>query len=232
MFTFKKTALALALSVAATGAHAVAVIGMTLADTINAATASVGTDTRSGAFKFTPILSGVNNSVYAAGTSFFTGNVNGGVINLAGASANSLNPANAFTTGFTFAGSNFGPDTIGPIVADITGGVLTVSSLPWGGYFSGASFQFNLPPDAGTLVVDNLISIGGGSYDYRMHWSHVITAADDPSGTYVGFNANWVIEGTMTTAVPEASTYGMMMAGLGLVGVAARRRRAAKRKPE
>jgi hypothetical protein len=231
MFTFKKTALALALSVAATGAHALAVIGMTLGDTINAATASAGTDAKSGAFKFAPILSGVNNATYALGTSLFTGNVNGGVINLAGADANSQNPANAFTTGFTFAGSNFGPDTTGAIVADITGGVLSVSSLPWGGFFLSANFQFNLPPDPGTLVVDNLISVGGGVYDYRMHWSHVITSQDDPSFTYVGFNANWVIEGTMTT-VPEASTYGMMMAGLGLVGVAARRRRAAKRKPE
>jgi hypothetical protein len=33
----------------------------------------------------------------------------------------------------------------------------------------------------------------------------------------------WNLSGTIT-AVPEASTYGMMLAGLGLVGFAARRR--------
>ncbi len=40
-------------------------------------------------------------------------------------------------------------------------------------------------------------------------------------GPFPGFNANF----TMTAPVPEASTYGMMLAGLGLVGFAVRRRK-------
>jgi hypothetical protein len=44
----------------------------------------------------------------------------------------------------------------------------------------------------------------------------------DPSG-FGGVGMAWHFEGVV--AVPEASTYAMMLAGLGLVGVAARRRR-------
>lgn len=226
-FTMTKIAAGLALAAMATGAHAVAITQMTIGDTIDAATNSLGTDGKAGAFKFNTILNAAGTT-YSNGTSYFAGDVNGGVINLAGASANSLNPANAFTTGFTYAGSNFGPDTTGQINADITGGVLTISSLPWGGYFAGANFQFNMPPDAGTLTVRNLIQTGANDYAYRVSFSHYITSQDDPSGTYTGLTANWVLEGTMSTAtapVPEASTYGMMLSGLGLVGAAVSRRR-------
>jgi hypothetical protein len=41
-------------------------------------------------------------------------------------------------------------------------------------------------------------------------------------GPFVGFSANF----DMAAPVPEASTYGMMLAGLGLVGFAVRRRNA------
>ena len=71
----------------------------------------------------------------------------------------------------------------------------------------------------------NLIDLGGGDYAYRITFNHVLTADDDPSYMYVGQNAQWVMEGTMTAAVPEASTYGMMLAGLGLGGFAVRRRK-------
>ena len=46
-------------------------------------------------------------------------------------------------------------------------------------------------------------------------------------GPFVGFEANFNFTNTTATApVPEASTYGMMLAGLGLVGFAVRRRNA------
>lgn len=213
-----KIAAALALTVAASGAQADAVIGMTLADVFNnnnTATAAddvLGTDGRSGAFRFGPI-----NATYT-GASLF-GPANGGVIDMSAATA-----PTEWTNGFVFAGSPFQPFTTGPIVADITGGVLTVSSLPFAGYYVGADFVFNMTPDAGTINVLNLVQIGANDYAYRIGFSHEITEADDPSFTYVGFNANWMLEGVMTT-VPEASTYGMMLAGLGLVGFAVRRRK-------
>lgn len=227
-FTMTKIVAGLALTIAATGAQAVSVTGMTLADVMTSA-GVLGTDGISGGFGFNANSmvgtgAGYDANGYRLGMTKFYGDINSGVINMAGASAWNQNPANAFTKGFTFAGSNMSPDTTGPIIADITGGVLTISSLPWGGYYAGAAWQFNMPADAYT--VNNLINVGGGNYAYRITFNHVLTAADDPSYQYVGQNAQWVMEGTMmTAAVPEASTYGMMLAGLGLVGFAVRRRK-------
>ena len=213
-FTLTKLAAALALTVAATGAHAVPVTSMTLGDTLTLA-GTLGTDGYQGTFKFNSL-----SSQAAAGANQFTA-VNGGNISTTAAS-----PNNSFTTGFMFAGNPFRPNTTGPVVADITGGVLTYGSLPWGGFYEGANFQFNMTPDA--APVSTVVSLGGDNYAYRSKFSHYITTADDPSGQYVGFTAFWILEGTMSTAaapVPEASTYGMMLAGLGLVGAAIRRRR-------
>ena len=154
----KKTALTMALAtalgLAASVANAASVTSMTLADTINANGTAIttddtlGTDTRSGAFRF----NNINLGTYA-GSSFFSGNVNGGAINVAAA-----NTAGSFSTGFDYLGQMFIPFTAGPINADITGGVLTVTSLPWGGNYGGAT-NFFLAPDAGTLVVNNLVAL-------------------------------------------------------------------------
>lgn len=218
-----KILVAALLATASMGANAAAVTSMTLADTINATSGAgvLGTDGKSGAFRFNTI----NANTYA-GASLFSGDVGGGVINLAGAAAGT------FTSGFIFASSPFVPDTVGPIVADITAGVLTISSLPWGGLYGPLSpasgFQFNLPPDANTLVVKNLIQTATDTYAYRISWSHLITDEEDPSGAYAGFNARWFVEGTMSTAVaavPEPETYAMMLAGLGMVGFAGMRRK-------
>ena len=46
------------------------------------------------------------------------------------------------------------------------------------------------------------------------------------NGPFGGFNAQFNLTGAnLITPVPEASTYGMMLAGLGLVGFAVRRRK-------
>lgn len=212
-FTMNKMAVTLAaLSMTANGAYAAAVTGMTLSDSLTLAGA-LGTDGYQGAFKF-----GSMSSQAGAGASLFTGNVNSGIINV-----NVANAPNSFTTGFMFAGSPFRPNTTGPVNIDITGTTMTVNSLPWGGYYEGASFQFNMTPDYAPTYT--LVQTNATDYAYRMNFYHVITSADDPSGAYVGFTGKWILEGTMTTAVPEASTYGMMLAGLGLVSAAARRRK-------
>lgn len=236
-FTMTKIAAGLALTFAAGAAQADAVVSMTLADVFNAnrtastADDTLGTDGRSGAFRFNNIDLGTY-----FGASLFSGDLNGGVITMSGSSpeADPSLGGPAFTTGFSFTGTPFDPFNNGSIAADITGGVLTFSNFSWAGLFGGVpagggGIIFNLPPDAGTLNVANLVQTGANTYAYRINWSHVITEAEDPSGGYVGFNARWVLEGVMTTAaapVPEASTYGMMIAGLGLVGMAVRRRRA------
>ncbi len=253
-FTMTKIAAGLALAFVASGAHALSVTGMTLADTIDSNTNSainvpvvngaftatggpgagpdgLGTDGASGAFRFGPI----NLDTYAGANAFY-GDVGGGVINLAGSAPGS------FTTGFLFTGAAFQPFNPGPIVmstsaaADaaavgtvLAGSNLTVSSLPFAGFFTANNYTFALSPDAGTLVVNNLIKTGANSYAYRLSFSHDITSTEDPSGQYSPFTARWVLEGTISTAaaapVPEASTYGMMLAGLGLVGAAVSRRR-------
>lgn len=203
-FQFTKIAAGLALAVIATGAQAVAVNSMTLGDTINA-------DGKSGAFRFSPI----STTTYL-GASLF-GPSNGGVIDVSAAGA----PLD-WTTGFIYAGSPFQPYNTGAISADITDGVLTVSSLPFAGYYVGADFVFNMTPTS--VTVYDLVETSANNYNYRLGFNHMITETDDPSYTYVGMTAYWILEGTMTT-VPEASTYGMMLAGLGLVGAAVRRRR-------
>jgi hypothetical protein len=59
-------------------------------------------------------------------------------------------------------------------------------------------------------------------------WTGIATpmAANGTPGTKMvdGPFPNWSANFNMTAAVPEASTYGMMLAGLGLVGFAVRRR--------
>ena len=210
--TMNKVAATLALSIVANGAHAASVTGMTLSDSLTLAGA-LGTDGYQGAFRFSKSI-----DQDTAGASLFTGNVNGGIINV-----NAANAPSSFTTGFLFSGSGYGPLTTGPINIDITGTTMTVNSLPWFSQSESGNYPLNMPPDSAPTYT--LVQTSATDYAYRMKFSHYITSADDLSGTFVGFKAYWILEGTMTTAVPEASTYGMMLAGLGLVGAVARRRR-------
>lgn len=238
-FNMTKIAAALALAVASQGAYAVTMTSMNISDTINNnATAlladdTAGTDGKSGSFRFAP--GAINLGTYA-GATMWNGDVNSGVINMAGGA-----PLD-FTTGFIFTGAAFQPFNSGAITAStsaaadaaavgtiLTGADLNLNIAGWAGFYTANSYTFNLTPDAGSLVVNNLIKTGVDSYAYRASFMHNITTADDPSLTYTNFTAQWVIEGTVAAPVPEASTYGMMLSGLGLVGaVVARRRRSVK----
>jgi MYXO-CTERM domain-containing protein len=71
-------------------------------------------------------------------------------------------------------------------------------------------------------VVSNLTMSGcvtGVSCNWTMSWTSYM-----PGGPFNISGGTWNLSGTIT-AVPEASTDGMMLAGLGLVGLAARRRK-------
>ncbi|MDP3584463.1 MAG: PEP-CTERM sorting domain-containing protein [Thiobacillus sp.] len=239
-FKMTKIAAAVAMAMAANGAYALSVTSVQIADTINATTNALGTDGREGAFRF----GNINTTTYT-GASLWFGDLNGGMINMSGGA-----PLQ-FTSGFSFAGADFQPFNAkvnGGVVVPGSGAItwstsaaadaaavgtvlsgsdLIISNFDWAGYYVGANFNFAQSPDAAPNVL-NFIKTGSDEYAFRLSFQHDITTADDPSQSYTTQTARWVLEGTISTAapIPEASTYGMMLAGLGLVGaVVARRRR-------
>jgi hypothetical protein len=92
-------------------------------------------------------------------------------------------------------------------------------------------FAFSVSPDDNPITAVSMID--PEHYYYTADWSHRVTAEEVFSLT-TGANepgfAGWLLvghlEGVATLApVPEADTYAMMLAGLGLVGFMAHRRR-------
>lgn len=88
---------------------------------------------------------------------------------------------------------------------------------------------FPSPPDAATLVT-SVSMIDATHYFYTADWTHVFNNDVYDLNTLAiqqSWNGSGVImhfEG-IATLVPEAETYAMMLAGLGLVGFIAHRRR-------
>jgi hypothetical protein len=72
-----------------------------------------------------------------------------------------------------------------------------------------------------TNSVANLTWDGVYGHGYTLDYTATV-----PTGGFAGVQYSMHLTGTVTAApVPEASTYGMMLAGLGLVGFAVRRRK-------
>ena len=75
----------------------------------------------------------------------------------------------------------------------------------------------------------SLVHSMDGRVKFVLTLAFILTAALTPgmeNGPFPGFNASFSLSGAnLITPVPEASTYGMMLAGLGLVGFAVRRRK-------
>jgi len=101
--------------------------------------------------------------------------------------------------------------------------------------YSGLSFS--IAPDNNTLELAMKYAdwLGGNQYEYfyTADWSHVVKDGEvinlsnntvvNGVSTGMRFVAHW--EGVAVLTVPEADTYAMMLAGLGLVGLMANRRR-------
>ena len=114
----------------------------------------------------------------------------------------------------------------------ISGGAMTLDlSGLVAEYFAPTYLAFNISPDAASLVT-HIAMIDANRYYYTADWTHV--ANNDVTNTFTnsvvtGFNGSTTIlhfEGVATLApVPEAETYAMMLAGLGLVSLMVRRRR-------
>lgn len=127
-----------------------------------------------------------------------------------------------FTPGGILAGSAAMPHTRNgaPMGTVKDGTQLEIDLSGWELDWKGA--QFMLPPDAGTLVTA-VEEIDESHYFYTIDWSHLITS--DENSQYANINTYWHLEGILVTAVPEAETYAMMLAGLSLVGLMTYRRR-------
>jgi len=237
--TFTKIAAGLVLAVAATGAHAVTVTNLSIVE-ISAGSSLATADASVNAGGVFYFGAEAGNGIRPTGTNTFNSTGTGAV----GIIANGVGQAdNQISTGFLFGGAAFDINTIplsgpGGVTASISGGALTLDTAAWGGVWaSTGTHRFILGADAGTMVT-SLEAIDATTYYYTADWSHTITSAEDFSGAYdefgdpiyLGFTGNradWHLEGvaTVAAAVPEASTYGMMLAGLGLVGAMVARRR-------
>jgi len=168
-------------------------------------------------------ISGTEKTALSQGT---TGLVIG-VTTTAGAShpgAPTAGDTNAITAPWSFFGST-GSDYVTTAVTgsttsglDMSGWTVTwngIPAIPMGAGAWGVGFSEG---------VGNFVWNGVYGSTYTLDY-HGTVPANDPSGfQFVSYALH--LEGTVTAApVPEASTYGMMLAGLGLVGFMASRRR-------
>lgn len=212
---------------------------------------SSGASTTAGTFYFQNI-SGTQPVGGTVGYNFSSvGTPSGNIISTASQPDGAF--ATPFMYGGTTAGQNFFANTCGsvktpchasPAGSQANGGlsanylgagtnVSTIDLTNWGGFYAGTGSQFTLSPSMTSLTYNQPLTfttsaLGAGGlaatqFYYTLDWSHQITAAENAG--FAGSNAVWHLEGVGVAAVPEASTYGMMLSGLGLVGVAIRRRK-------
>lgn len=131
-----------------------------------------------------------------------------------------------FSTGFLWQGQTAYLTTLnGAPSGSITNNTMTLDMSGFTGEWNGVSF--NASPDSGTLTTAVSL-IGNGVYFYTADWTHLVTASDGVPAMYYGTSFGLHLEGIAVTnlaPVPEAQTYAMILAGLSLVGLMARRRR-------
>ena len=132
-----------------------------------------------------------------------------------------LNFFNAPVTTFTaLTAAGAAPSSSGnPISGTATNTTISLDLGSFYAFWNGSNFAQHPSSAAGDLS-----PVVVGSYDsttgqFDMSWSSYITTAP-----FAGQTGYWHING-VAAAVPEASTYGMMLAGLGLVGGMVARRR-------
>lgn len=94
-----------------------------------------------------------------------------------------------------------------------TNGAFTMDMSSFFANWNGTDFN-----QGNTAVAGTLSNCTATSCDYTMSWQSLIVG-----GSFNGNTGSWILNGTVA-AVPEASTYGMMVAGLAMVGFVARRR--------
>ena len=140
----------------------------------------------------------------------------------------SLQADGAFTLGFT-QGSGY-PGKLntsrGAPSGSIANGVMALDLSGFTGEFGGLSFSIS--PDNNLITTVSMID--ADHFYYTADWTHVVKDGEvynlSTGATNLGFTG-WTLAGHLegVAAVPEADTYAMMLAGLGLVGLMANRRR-------
>lgn len=127
--------------------------------------------------------------------------------------------ANTYTAASNLGAWNSPAGTIagGPVPSgsvDFTAGTISLDMSSWFYNYNGSD-QYQGSP----TVVGTVIGGAGNTGAFDVIWSEPTAG-----GSTDGFIGTWRLQGNVA-AVPEASTYGMMLAGLGLVGGMAARRR-------
>jgi len=140
----------------------------------------------------------------------------------------------AISTGFIWGGNHFYVNTLnGAPSGTVIDGAMPLNLSGIVADFSAGNTVFPIAPDAGTLQT-SISMIDANHYFYTADWTHVfnndvydsnsITNAISPG--WNGSSVTLHLEGIATLSlVPEADSYAMMLAGVGLVGVMANRRR-------
>lgn len=251
-FGMTKIAVAMALSVVAMSAQAVSVVSMTVEEVGSlwtGGTAHIGSGTGTGSaagtsggtFFFHGPFGGPANGV-TTGTTIW-GSTGAGIVN--------GTTQTAFGTTFDFGTQTFTPNSCSNLAPAACSAAAATSALAasvngansliidlskFGGLYSAGPDQFRLNNDidsfgpAYALTISNSVVDASGKFFYSLDWaSNIQSSEGDVSTGSTSFNnfiADFHLEGVGTVAaIPEASTYGMMLAGLGLVGGMVARRR-------
>jgi hypothetical protein len=175
------------------------------------------------------IINGTNQTSFGGAFDFGGANFTPNSDDCAGGTCVTGNPTGSVV------GGNLAANTNAAVTAANAAG-FSIDMGDFAGFFDGVSANFRLNPNGTTPLLGNAIlrtsAVGAAGVDkfyYSLDWTSTIQSGTGDVSTgndsFDGFTADWHIEGIATTApVPEASTYGMMLAGLGLVGFAVRRR--------
>lgn len=232
-FNMTKIAAALALTVTATGAQAV--VANTFEFIGGGATVAAGTAPPATGSWFSMLAadtdddmipdSNVYTQIRGAGTTGIPG-ANGMLdmdvpetLNMSAAipSENNIDRNWSF---FSAQGAHYTDQAL-EVTWDGVSNTATVNMAGWAVYWNGGSIDMGTGADA----IINLGGDGLGGGNDTLSYSAVV-----PTGSFTGVQYGLYMVGNATLAptlapIPEASTYGMMLAGLGLVGFAVRRRK-------
>jgi hypothetical protein len=222
-FTLTKIAALAAMAILSPGAHAVLTSFNTLTIQNDAVTSFNASNSSFYVSSDGPML----DSFFTMGGSMtkqvidsqFAYLYNGAALTLTGA------PQSNIAT-FTWFGKPGSYETIGTGISILSasGDTATVGMSGWGADWD---IQQDIPVDALGSGVGSIVCGAGSGCAVGSHYTLTFTGgvAGDAAGSPTPFYLE--LHGTVG-AVPEASTYGLMLAGLGLVGAMARRKKHAE----